>query len=79
MSKGQGGGRVYTVRNVDVDIREWTGRVMLLENTLGRNRQDARFFHIPPTLILLRKSHFTSSLPETRLANKFLRENNLHL
>lgn len=48
MSQGQGGGRVYTVRNVDVDTGEWTGRVML-GNTVSRNRQDARVFHIPPT------------------------------
>lgn len=52
VSQGQGGGRVYTVRNVDVDTRDWTGRVML-GNTLGKNRQDARVFHIPPTLRLL--------------------------
>lgn len=51
VSQGQGGGRVYTVRNVDVDTRDWRGRVML-GNTLGRNRQDARIFHIPPTLIV---------------------------
>lgn len=57
VSQGQGGGRVYTVRNVDVDTQEWTGRVML-GNTLGRNRQDARVLHIPPTLRLLRKSRF---------------------
>ena len=43
---GAGGGRVFTVRNVDT--LEWIGRVMP-GNTLGRNRQDARVFHIPTT------------------------------
>lgn len=29
VSQRQEGGRVYMVRNVDVDMQEWTGRVML--------------------------------------------------
>lgn len=36
VSWGLGGGRVYIVRNVDVDTQQWTGRVML-GNTLGGN------------------------------------------
>lgn len=39
VSQGERGGRVYTVRNVDTG--DWTGRLML-GNTLGRNRQDAK-------------------------------------
>ena len=39
VSQGERGGRVYTVRNVNTG--DQTGRLML-GNTLGRNRQDAR-------------------------------------
>lgn len=60
MSQGQEGGRVSTVWNVDVDTREWTGRVML-GNILGRNRHGASAFHIPPTPNFL--SHIFTLLP----------------
>lgn len=64
--QGQGGGRVYAVRNVDTDTRDWTGRVML-GNTLGRNRHDARVLHIPPTLQTPRKVTFSHYFHTTGL------------
>lgn len=76
-SQGQGGGRVYTLRNVDVETREWTGRVML-GSTLSRNRQDTRVFHAQPTLIHLRMSQFFT-LPPLRLLLGFSRESNFYV
>lgn len=78
MSQGQGGGRVYSVRNVDVDTREWTGRVNL-GNTLGRNGQDTKVSHISPTLKLKVRQKATLSQYFHAGCLTFLRKSNFHL
>lgn len=45
--------------------------------TLGRNRQDARIAHIPPTLRLLGKSRF--HVTSTLAVSTFQESNNYHL